>query len=189
METFFVFLNAQGGGPAEEAGKLLICILVFCKHPGSSSMCSSNCHTFLMESPHSPGEATVRAHFTERATGLRGGGAEDAQGHTARHPGGGSSSLLSTWHRVPHQWLQRLPKGAYSIFRKLQIADLAPAPAPPEERVWGLGAVCCDKLWEPAPHQVAQARKRVLATRCSDHRREEGGVIQKGAFRADLAYF
>lgn len=92
---------------------------------------------------------------------------------TQQDPGGGSSSLLSTWHRVPPQWLQRLPKGAYSNFRKLQIADLGPRPVPPEERGWGLGAVCCDKLWEPAPHQVAQARRKSAGEKM--RRPPEGG--------------
>lgn len=94
---------------------------------------------------------------------------------TQQDPRGRSSSLLSTWHRVPQQWLQRLPEGAYSNFRKLQIADLAPHPAPPEERGWGLGAVCCDKLWEPAPHQVVQARRKSADEKM--RRPPEGGRV------------
>lgn len=186
METFFVFLDAHGGGRAGEAGKLLICILVFCKHPGSSSMCSSSGHTFLMESPHNHGEATIRACFYREGNGAAWGRGRRCSKSHSKTPRD-SSSLLSTWHRVPQQWLHASLKELIQILENCRWQTSPPRPLPKNGAgAWGL---CCDKLWEPAPHQVVQARRKSAGEKMRDHRREEEWRDPEGAFRADLAYF
>lgn len=54
----------------------------------------------------------------------------------------GRSSLLSTSHRAPQQWVQGITEGAYPNFRKIQIPD-SPRPPPAPLPKAGPGAGEC----------------------------------------------